>query len=88
MQLKDTNNIPWYINASYQFGIPAVIAGFLVWALVTRVDSSLTSIKENLVLHAQDSAYTVKELEKVKVVLQRICANTSGTAQDRNACFQ
>lgn len=81
-------NIPWYIKASYQFGIPAVIAGFLVWALVTRVDGSLTLIKENLVLHAQDSAYTVKELERVKIILQQICANTSETVQDRNSCFQ
>lgn len=84
----ENNNTPWYIKTTYQFGIPAVIAGFLVWTLVTRIDTALINLQENFSLHAQDAAYTVKELERVKIILQQICANTADTFQDRTSCFQ
>ena len=71
-----------------QYGIAGIIAGFLIWAMVNRIDSSINIIRENLVLHAQDSVYTVKRLEQMERVLLRICYNTAETIQDRNACFQ
>ena len=71
-----------------QYGIAGIIAGFLIWAMVTRMDNSISTIRENLILHASDSAYTVKRLEQVERILQRICYNTSETQANRNACFQ
>ena len=84
----NVNNLGFLIKAAYQFGIPAVIAVALIWVLATRIDSNIVKLTENMSLHAQDSAFTVKELEKVKLILQRICINTSSERGEREACFQ
>ena len=99
-------DIPWYIKATYQLGIPAVIAGFLVWAMVVRIDAGITEgfrhtndnllvLNENLIrlneglkLHNVDSAYTLKEMERVKVIMRQVCVNTAGNNPPAiNACL-
>ena len=71
-----------------QIGLVGLIAGGLVYFLATRFDTNQTKMLENLILHANDTAYMVKELERMKSVLQQICANTSDSDIERNACFR
>ena len=79
---------PWYINFIYAFGIPAVIAASLVYLLAVRVDTAIINIKENLSLHATDTAYIVKQNERMEQLMQQICANTANSVEARNDCFR
>lgn len=85
---------PWYVRAAYTFGVPTIIAGFLIWAMATRVDSglthvdaSLTQLTDELNQHQKDMGYSIMQQEAIKSLMQQICVNTAKNVPDRTACF-
>lgn len=66
---------PWWVTAIYKFGVPTAFAAFLLWTLVSRIDSSLNDVKTMLGQHQADMSYAIMQAEKTGRVLQQICVN-------------
>lgn len=85
------DNTPWWIGSIIKLGVPAAIALFLIWFIVSTISPSITFIKENLVLHADSATRVGREIheqnEKLMKVLQQICMNSAKNNQERNGCF-
>jgi hypothetical protein len=85
--IKETGG-PWWVQLVIKFGIPTAFAAYLIYVLTTQVTGTLTSVKENLILHSADVQYNVKQNEKIYYLLRVICSNASADETDRNKCFE
>jgi len=85
---KIANGMPWWLKAIYTLGIPSALATYLVYFLVTTVIGNQRKMEENLNLLSADYAYTVKSMQKLEFLMERICSNTTKNQQERNNCFQ
>ena len=88
------SNIDWSKVVSI-YGVPAVVALFLVWFVTTKVDGSLNRIETFQQAHSIDMQYSIKANEELKSqfyitnkLLQQICVNQARTEDQRNRCFQ
>lgn len=86
---------PWWFKAAYMFGVPAVIAGALVWMLAVRVDGSNTTIKESQAKQEAALSQQARQLEllgsqlvRMEHLLEQICANGVPTTRDNSTCFK
>lgn len=82
--------LPVWARAAAIVGIPGTIAMFLVWMGAKEVpriaavsDSNRASLTELLARH-QDEERRMSDMYRL---LQRICSNTSRSADDRQRCF-
>lgn len=92
---KQVSDAPWWIRLVYMIGVPSTIALFLVWILagttttsLREISSTLNNMRENLVLHSADTAYTAKRIDRIEQLLQQICVNTASNSSTRAACFK
>lgn len=101
---REKDNVNWddATTVIYKFGIPAGIAIFLIWFLVSVISVQLQTlqiqvqtISNGLSNHALDTGYTVKAIDELKQrtyetnnLLKNICMNTAKTAYDKSACFK
>lgn len=60
-----------------KYGIPAVIALFLVWWLTSGVSADISAIKAALGLHTSETNF----------YLRQVCLNTAQTENQRAACI-
>lgn len=95
LSLPLTNNDMDWSKILSVYGVPAVVALFLVWFMTTKVDSSLSRIEQFQQSHSIDMQYSIKANEDLKSqmyitnrILQQICANQARTEEQRNRCFQ
>ena len=95
---SDKRNSPWWVSAITTFGVPAAIAMYLVWALVSGQTNILIDIQTTL--HGQRSmvaevaAVTKSTAEEARTArarqeeyLRLLCVNTAKSQADRNACL-
>ena len=89
-------------KAAVNFGVPAVIAVFLVYFLTNSLSVQLSTIQqrqitledqqmslaEQIRLHTVDNAYVLKETSQIRNVLQQICVNTAEDVVQRANCFK
>jgi hypothetical protein len=85
---------PSLFRAVAKFGVPSVLAGYLIWVMVADNKAQLKSIEEALRGHQLDTSYYVKSVDELKIrtdrtnlILQQICVNGS-SPRDRPNCFR
>lgn len=85
---------PWYVRFTYQFGLPAAIAIYLLSFIVAQVTTQMGDMSEKIDQNAVELAAARVEhvalqgqLLYTNLILQRICVNTSSDQAERNACF-
>lgn len=90
-----TTGMPWQVKAIGFIGVPSVLAIYFGWALVADIRINQQTIKENLVLHAEQTETIKRQNERIitsldllKKVMDRICSNTARNYLERSACFQ
>jgi TctA family transporter len=66
-----------WIAAAAKFGVPSVIAVFLIWWLTSVVSASLTSIQSTLGDHVTTSNF----------YLRQVCINTAKDETQRTSCL-
>lgn len=83
-----------YLTAAYKFGIPAVIALFLVWTFTAKFDAKVDAINNTLVEHSKDMNKSVQFQEEMKqnqiftnLLLQRMCVNQAKNKEQSDNCF-
>ena len=59
-----------------KLGVPAVIAGFLVWFLATQVLSNMNAIAQQLNEHVSST----------NIYLRAVCLHTAKTPAERDDC--
>jgi len=81
------NEQPWWVSSIYKIGIPSAIACFLVWWVVSSVDTKLQAMQ-------LDMQYVVKQVQEQSVstralinLNQQICINTAQNTEARTACW-
>jgi len=79
---------PWWLYTIIRLGVPAAIAIYLTYFLVSTVNNNLAQAKELIVSHVGDTLQQKEREEKMLYTLQRICANLASTNQERNECFR
>lgn len=91
---QETMNYSNVLKFTYTFGIPAVIAIYLIWFVVAVVNNQLAAIDSNLRQHQSDMGVNLKTNEELRIqlvntnqILQRICVNTAANQNERNSCF-
>lgn len=68
---------PQWVQAVAWVGLPGVMALFFVWWVTTVVSTKLDA-------HAEESrSHSLTQIQ----ILQRICANTADTPEERVACW-
>lgn len=85
---------PWWIRAAERFGVPSVIACFLIWALVQlatgdlrripAIEAQLTAQSKAMDTHDQDTKHT---FEAIKRLLGGICLNGAKTPEQQRRCL-
>ena len=93
---------PWQVKVDYAFGIPAVIAMYLVYYQTNKMDGNqqefnrniielgeqVRSLRDSLAL-SRENAYTVeRKYDRLLNMMVRVCATTAETNVDRNSCFE
>lgn len=89
---------PWWVKFATLFGVPALIAVYLVWSLASDQGAVLRRIEQ--MLYAQQAQVTevanvAKETSvvtaaasvRMQQILTQICVNSAETVQERNACL-
>ena len=97
MPTESTNDQMTWGNVStwiVKFGLPSVLAGFLVWSLRLDVLNQLASIRMALENHQVDTVYYIKAADllrdnqaKTNLILQQICVNGAAVTEIAN-CFR
>lgn len=89
------NNMPWQIKAIGLVGVPSAIAIYLVLSLDQGIRADNKALRENLVMHAQQTQFLSEQnsklvisIDSLKRSIDRICANTSRNFTERNECFR
>lgn len=77
---------PWYVQAVAFVGAPTAIACFMVWWLTNSVTARLDVIETQAKAHTAAEAIGTEQSWQLIGILQRVCLNTSKTADDRLAC--
>lgn len=80
--------IPWWISATYKFGVPTAIACYLVWILATRVQTMLEATNQALTAHIHQQEMHFQNEQKQLQLLRTICANGATDKSERNECFK
>lgn len=100
--MSNTQGAPWQIKFAYTFGIPAVIAVYLIWYQTNRIDktidqlqSSVSMLRENIkemnatIINNRDLIInSERKYDRLINMMVRVCANAAETNIDRNACFE
>jgi hypothetical protein len=89
---------PWWIKFATFFGVPALLAVYLVWSLASGQGAVLQNIER--MLYAQQekvnevanvaketSNITAAATARMQQILVQICVNSAETVQERNACL-
>ncbi len=90
---------PLWMKAAIQFGVPAVIAGYLVWIMAGNVSAEVRHIadglKDHIAVTETNSAAIRRSLDRNEVnqdiiiqLLKLNCLQTSKTLDDRRACYE
>ena len=101
-QIDATNDahstMPWWVRATTIFGVPAVIALYLVWAIttgqmaiLTRIEATLqaqkAAVAEVAALTESTTANQEDSNRRQEVYLRLLCVNSAKTQADRNTCL-
>lgn len=82
---------PWWVRLIYTVGVPACIAMYLVYSLVSGQAATISAMAKTVDTHAAISQVTLEELKTIsnrqETYLRLLCANTSKTIADRNTCL-
>ena len=89
---------PWWVRSITMFGVPAAIAMYLVWALVSGQTAALQAINTTIQAHhsaalpaiAQvlESANEAKmDRLRLEQYLRLLCVNTAKNTSDRTTCL-
>lgn len=95
------DSTPWYVKFTYTYGIPSVIAIYLLYFIVNTMDARLLGvntkldiIRESLIEHKADMNRSIEatavmngQMVFTNLILQRICVNTASSPVERNNCF-
>lgn len=93
---------PWQVKFAYAFGIPAVIAMYLVYYQTNQMDQNQQELNKNIVQLGeqvrnlrdslgQDREHTYsleRKYDRLLNMMVRVCATTAETNVDRNSCFE
>jgi hypothetical protein len=93
---------PWQVKFAYAFGIPAVIAMYLVYYQTNQMDQNqlelnrnVTQLSENIrnlrdgITQDREHTYNMeRKYDRLLNMMVRICATTAETNTDRNSCFE
>lgn len=71
------NGLPTWAKVVYWYGIPAAIAGFLVWFVTQGLSNDVRTTREMLQIHANENGF----------YLRAICLNVAQTDGQRAQCF-
>jgi len=89
---------PWWVKFATFFGVPALIAVYLVYSLVSGQGAMLGNIER--MLYAQQAhvatvaqvtrdtaTMTAAAATRMQQILTQICVNSADTVKERNACL-
>lgn len=82
------NKQPWWVNPIYKFGVPSVLAIFLVWFLTVQVRDKLENIDNKLDNHINVFNPIIRQNDQMLVILRQICVNSATTNYERGQCLQ
>lgn len=92
---------PWQVKFTYAFGIPAVIALYLIYYQTNRMDANQAELNKNITslteevrnlrnittLNKEQNVTLEEKYNQLLNMMVRVCATTAETNVDRNACF-
>lgn len=93
---------PWQVKFTYAFGIPAVIALYLVYNQTERFEKNQAEFNRQIIQLATevrnlngivskdsyDKQIIEKKYDTLMNMMVRVCATTAENNTDRNACFE
>lgn len=91
-------SIPWQIKLIYWFGMPALIALYLIWYGTSKLDRTINDMEKNLSECTKISVAMSREIieqhkqmdllrDEMSETLVRICVNTARDGNQRAQCF-
>lgn len=101
-RLDPDKNLAWYLKAIHQLGFPIVVAGVLLYTvlsgLVENAEATrheVQAVRQELTAHVATAARNVEQLsaeaktsgERLSRIMQQICVNTAQTLDERRGCF-
>ena len=81
---------PWWVQAIAWLGIPGVLVLYLVYSGVENVPAIRRSAERNTdeILRNREMIQALTQQSQINTrILQRICANTGKTDDERQRCF-
>lgn len=82
------------VKFAYAFGIPAIIAIYMVWYFTQRMDGTvaemyykITIIEQQSVRQKEQDDYRMREIERLQNTITRMCVNVAQTRLERENCF-
>lgn len=82
--------IPAWLKAIVTLGVPGAIAVFLVWVgsqELPRLNRQSVVTHETVMQLKEDTRLVIEQLQTNYRMLQRLCANTAKTDDERSRCF-
>lgn len=94
--------LSWYIRAIRDLGFPILVAAILLWVVLKDVPGNAAAARrdvaearaqlanhmgENRLAMQELSVKTAEQTLRLLRVMQQICVNTAGTADERDRCF-
>ena len=86
-EIPETSAMPWWVRAITVFGVPAAIAMYLVWALVSGQTTALAQISATLQAQKTSISEVAALTARMESYLRLLCVNTSKTQAERNSCL-
>src|SRR5262245_57882767 len=98
-QEPEESKTPWYINAAYKLGVPAILCLLFAWAWITRIEPEYINQTELLQKHVNNTDTILTEVKKqnseviqilksMETIMLQNCVNSAKTPTDRNSCFR
>ena len=89
---------PWWVKFATFFGVPALLAVYLVWSLVSgqgevlgRIERMLyaqqAQVSEVASVARETAAATTAVSIRIESYMRQICVNGAKTQADRNTCL-
>ncbi len=89
---------PWWVKFATLFGVPALIAVYLVYSLVSGQSAMLGNIERMLyaqqaqvaevaVVARETAAATTAVSLRIEAYMRQICVNSADSPAERNACL-
>jgi hypothetical protein len=98
ISLSDDKTFAWWLRAIHQLGFPIVVAGILLYVVLSGVMQDVQATRADIIATRADLVQHVRAAETLAIttdqrtnaltrIMQQICVNTAANNDERRGCF-